>query len=148
MKKLIIILLVVSSVASFNQEKIPEGIVGKKKMADMIVDIHLADAIGSQRYSLGLVRDSLNEDLYLSVCKKNSVDPLVFEKSLHFYGRHPEVYTKVYDMAMDRLNALEVQARQEQDEARKQPDDVASPKPVKPARDSSSVLPRERPEIE
>ncbi len=113
MKFRYLILLIFVVFISCGGEKLPKGVLDREKMVNVLVDIHLSDAISAQRYSLGMVRDSLQEDLYLSICRKHEVEPKVLENSLYFYGRHPELFKKVYDAAVDRLNEMDIEAKKD-----------------------------------
>jgi hypothetical protein len=53
----------------------------------------------------------LPEDLYLSICKKHNADRETIEKSLLFYGQHPKIFLPVYDEVLNRLNEMEVKAK-------------------------------------
>ena len=89
----------------------PDGVLSRKKMVPILVDIHLSEAINNQRYNLSLSKDSLPEDLYLSICKKYKVDRAIIEKSLIYYGKHTRAYIPVYDEVLNVLNEMEVKAK-------------------------------------
>jgi hypothetical protein len=80
-------------------------------MVPILVDIHLAEAINNQKFNLALTRDSLPEDLYLSICKKYKVDRSVIEKSLLWYGKNTRDYMPVYNEVLDVLSEMEVKAK-------------------------------------
>jgi hypothetical protein len=90
---------------------LPNGVLPKKKMVPIIVDIHLAEAINNQKFNISLQRDSLPEELYLSICKKHQTDRTVIERSLLYYGKHTEAYTEIYNEVLDVLSELEVMAK-------------------------------------
>jgi hypothetical protein len=91
--------------------KVPKGILTDKEITPILVDIHLAEGIYSQRYVQKITRDNYQEDLYLSVIKKYKVDQKVLEASILYYGKYPEKYKPIYDEVLNRLNELEVKAR-------------------------------------
>ncbi len=91
--------------------KLPEGILPAKKMIPIIVDIHLSEAINGQKFNISMVRDSLVEELYLSICKKHNVDRAVIEKSLLYYGKHTGEFVPIYDEALNILSEMEVKAK-------------------------------------
>ena len=91
--------------------KLPKGILPKEKMIPLLVDQHLAEQMFSLRFSLGLKNDSVLDDLYLSVLKKNGVDRKVFEESVYYYSKHPEKYKPIYDEVLNRLNAMDVKIK-------------------------------------
>lgn len=92
-------------------ENVPEGILPRKKMVPILVDIHLADAINSQKYNLSMIRDSLSEDLYLSICQKYKVERPEVENSLLWYGKNTRAFVPVYDEVLNVLSEMEVKAK-------------------------------------
>lgn len=90
---------------------LPAGVLSKKQMVPIIVDIHLSEAINTQKYNISMIRDSLPEDLYLSICKKFKLDRSVIEKSLHYYGKHTREYIPIYDEVLNVLSEMDVKAK-------------------------------------
>ena len=90
---------------------LPDGVLSKKKMVRILVDIHLSEAINNQKFNISLIRDSLPEDLYLSVCKKYKIERSVVEKSLLYYGKHTREYLPIYEEVLDVLSEMEVEAK-------------------------------------
>lgn len=109
MKHLLILLVVLLALAC--SDKVPDGILTKKQITPVLVDIHLAESIFSQRYALEGMRENFQEDLYLSILKKYKIDREVFEKSVLYYGKHPEKYKPVYDEVLNRLNEMSAKSR-------------------------------------
>lgn len=104
-------LLVLSVMIACSGGYLPDGVLSRKKMVPILVDIHLAEAINNQKFNISMMRDSLPEELYLSICKKYKVDRSVIEKSLLYYGRHTAEYVTIYDEVLDVLSEMEVKAR-------------------------------------
>jgi len=104
-----------------DSNKIPKGILSQKQMVDLLVDMHLSEAINGQRFRLDQTTKNFSNDLYFSICKKHDVDPDVFAKSVLYYGKHPEKYDAIYDQVLNRLNEMEEQAKKE--EPKLKPDD-------------------------
>lgn len=94
---------------SFN--RLPDGVLPRKKMVPILVDIHLAEAINNQKFSLSINRDSLPEDLYLSICKKHKIERSAIEKSLVYYGKHTREYIPIYEEVLNVLSEMEVKAK-------------------------------------
>jgi Domain of unknown function (DUF4296) len=88
-------------------ESIPQGVLSAKKITPILVDLHLAEGIYSQRYTQKITRDNYSEDLYLSVLKKHKVDQKVLEASLLYYGKYPEKYKPIYDEVLNKLHVIE-----------------------------------------
>jgi hypothetical protein len=112
MRKLLIIGTVLLIIAC-STNKTPKGILTEKEITPILIDLHIADGIYSQRYIMQgqATRDNYAEDLYLSVLKKYKIDRKVLETSLFYYGKHPDIYKPIYDNVLDRLNELNVKIR-------------------------------------
>lgn len=109
-RKFFLALLLVAILACNGSYK-QDGVLPRKKIIPILVDIHLAEAINNQKYNISMTRDSLPEELYLSICKKYKVERSVIEKSLLYYGKHPEEYISIYNEVLDVLSELEVKAK-------------------------------------
>jgi hypothetical protein len=105
------IFLILPLLLACSGNNLPEGVLPKKKMVPIIVDIHLSEAINAQRFNISMVRDSLPEDLYLSICKKYKLDRSVIEKSLHYYGKHTQDYIPIYEEVLNVLSEMDVKAK-------------------------------------
>ncbi len=76
----------------------PGGLIPPDRMADILTDIHIAEARVS---SMGLrsldsslkVYDSLQVDIW----RHNKVDTSVYAKSYEYYTTHPELLAEIYD---------------------------------------------------
>ena len=89
----------------------PKGILSEKEVTSVLVDLHLAESLFTSRYNMQINRENYLEDLYLSVLKKHKIDKNTLEKSILYYGRHPEKYKAIYDDVLDRLNEMSVKNR-------------------------------------
>jgi len=110
MKYSLIIMMVILAISCSNN-KVPKGILTEKQITPVIVDLHLAEAVFTQRYALEIKRENFQEDLYLSVLKKYKLDQKAFEASVLYYGKHPDKYKPIYDEVLNRLNEMNVKAR-------------------------------------
>ena len=99
------------AIVACNGRNLPDGVLPAKKMVPILVDIHLSEAINNQRFNISMLKDSLPDELYLSVCKKYKLDRSVIEKSLLYYGKHTGEFIPIYDEVLDVLSALEVKAK-------------------------------------
>jgi len=107
-----ILLLLTSLMLLFSCGKgLPDGVLSRKKMVPVLVDIHLAEAINNQKFNLSMNRDSLQEDLYLSICKKHKIERSEIEKSLLYYGKHTKEYIPIYVEVLDVLSEMAVKAK-------------------------------------
>lgn len=80
---------------------IPDDIIPEKRMAEILVDIHLLE---SKIDHLDIPRDS-SEMLYKAyefdlLVNKYDVDTLTYKRSFNFYTKNLTEFTEVYDMVL------------------------------------------------
>lgn len=101
------ILLIVLSVTACNRYNVPKGFPRPKEMAEILADIHTADA--TLIYMPGY-RISGNSDIsgsYKYVLEKHGLTTMEFDTIRKWYVANPQLYDKVYEMVIDRLNQAE-----------------------------------------
>ncbi len=106
---MIILMVILAFSCSYN--KIPKGILTDKEITPVLIELHLAEAIYTQRYALEITRENYQEDLYLTILKKYKLDQKVFEASVFYYGKHPDKYKPIYDEVLNQLNEMEVKVK-------------------------------------
>lgn len=106
-----LLVFVLLAIVACKGRNLPDGVLPAKKMIPILVDMHLSEAINNQKFNISMLKDSLPEELYLSVCKKYKLERSVIEKSLLYYGKHTEEYIPIYDEVLDVLSAMEVKAK-------------------------------------
>lgn len=112
MKKLIVILLLFGAALSACNTEIvekPKKLIQEKEMIDMLVDVHLAEAVYREMQSDSLVRNSSSANFYYSVLEKYQVPDSVFEQSFVYYASYPKKFEQMYRKVMNRLSAMEQQ---------------------------------------
>ena len=86
----------------------PAELIKEKQMIDMLVDIHLAEAIHNTRgYSDSLLNNTSSEDFYYSVLAKYNMADSIFEKSFVYYASNPKNFEKMYREVMNKLSEME-----------------------------------------
>ena len=113
MKLKLLLIIMVPVLFSCGTDNPPKGILSKEKMIPILLDQHFTEPLYNQRFSIGIPDSNAIEDLYLSVLKKHNVSRRTFEKSVFYYGQHPEKYKEIYDVVLDRLNEMDVKVQQE-----------------------------------
>lgn len=101
--RVFIILLFVPFVLLAACSKAPEYVINESDMADLMVDIYKAEAMmddESEAYN----NDSLKLVVRQSVFKKHNVTQDKYDTSLIWYAHNLEVYDKVYDEIIARLD--------------------------------------------
>jgi hypothetical protein len=81
-----------------------KDLIKKDEFTEILIDIHLMDAITN---SPGYFRkydqnDSL--DLYSNIFKKHNVTKAVFDSTVVSYTRRPDIYKEIYDEVLLKLN--------------------------------------------
>ena len=88
----------------------PANLIPRKKMIDMLVDVHMAEAtFQTTRYIGEKVSKLKTADYYYAVLRKYNVPDTVFEKSLVYYASMPKEFDKMYLKVLDKMHLLEQQ---------------------------------------
>ncbi len=93
-------------------ESIPPTVLSKEKMAAVLVDIHLLEAM--------MNTNTLNPDKISStnapvlptvdVFKKNNISKKQYDDSFDFYTKHPEMLTEIYQVVLNSLSKMQAEA--------------------------------------
>lgn len=83
--------------------KVPDGILSEKKMQAVQVDMQLAEAMINLD-GKAFPDNAHKEALYQSVFRKYGITQAEYDSSLVWYGRHLDIYMKVYDRVLADLN--------------------------------------------
>ena len=84
------------------KKKMPNDVLSKGEMEDVLVDYHMAKAMGENLpYS-----EQYKQTLYVDyVFKKHDITKEAFNSSLEWYSRHTEDFVKIYEKVNKRLNS-------------------------------------------
>ena len=85
----------------------PENLIKEKKMIDMLVDIHIAEATFNHMRYDSIIKKSSSANFYYSILEKYEVPDSVFEKSFVFYASVPRDFEKMYRKVMNQLSEIE-----------------------------------------
>lgn len=100
--KILYLLLCITLLVSCKPGR-PDGILSEKKMEDVLVDYHLAQAIAEVQTG------DLQENRYLMVqeaFKKNKVTEAQFDSSLVYWCRHSEQFVEICGLVSQRLSYM------------------------------------------
>ncbi len=86
-------------------DKAPRGVIPESTMEKLIVDLELADAYIESHYD-EFPSDSTRLLLKQSVMAKYGVTPELYDTSLVWYARNMDVYIKVHEKAIARLEGM------------------------------------------
>ena len=97
-------MLLVLALVFASCDRTPRGVLSKKQMADLIVDLQLADAyIDTHIADYG--SDSSKMVLKQSIFKKHGITQEDYDSSLVWYAHNMEDYAKAYDKAIGKLKS-------------------------------------------
>jgi hypothetical protein len=88
-----------------------DGVISKRKMVDLLVDINLAESA----LRVGNVQHTQNSDstyqksLFLEVYKKHNITPDEFNSSLDYYSKHVDDMNEIFNDVIDKLNSMQAE---------------------------------------
>lgn len=87
-----------------NTNTVPKNVILPNKMVNILVDMHLADAV------LSSVRNQdtmlmMASSKYYYIFKKHQIDSAKFTQSLKYYNTQPNQFKEMYNQVVDSLNA-------------------------------------------
>ena len=103
MKRNLLILIVLALVASGCSIR-PSGVLSKRKMQALLVDLHKTDGVVAVKgYNYG--HDYDVEACYAYTLEKHGVTQAQFDSSLVWYTDHPLLFNRVYPKVLEQLKA-------------------------------------------
>lgn len=109
-KYLIAIILITMYSCSWVKNK-EENIIEEKQFVDLLIDIHLADAVVSNE-GYKLINDSVKLDLYYDyVLKKHNISRNKFKQTVIYYTKKPNEYNKIYEQVLEKLSKQEEEVK-------------------------------------
>lgn len=95
----------------------PKKLVPRDRMVEMLTDMHIAESVfQNRRYSRDQVFQFSEADFYYSILKKYNVVDTTFEQSLIYYSSYPKEFEKIYSRVLNKLNEMEQEQLQKQQE--------------------------------
>ena len=89
-------------------------------MASILVDLHLADEIGLNRYSFRNNETKLDSsNMYGWVFKKHDVTKAEFDSSIFYYAGKGDALNKIYNVVSDRISKMEADLAKTEEELSK-----------------------------
>ncbi len=91
------------------QPSIPNSVLPKEQMAQIMVDVHLMEAsMNLAMYSpekIITTKQKLNANIF----KKNNISKKQFDDSFDFYSKNQELLTEVYQLVLDNLSKMQAE---------------------------------------
>jgi hypothetical protein len=82
-------------------------LIDRKEMVNVLVDIHLANAVKGSPDFYKIIREYDSLDIYTVIFNKYGIEKAQFDSSIAYYSRNPEILIPIYDEVIMRLNQLQ-----------------------------------------
>lgn len=104
-----IIFVLVLFISCKNEEvKIPKDVFSEEKMINLLVEIHLADAMAAnERIKEVNLLNEVKKAYFSSLLEKENISLADFENSLAFYQKNADLFFGVYEKVMVKLTEKE-----------------------------------------
>jgi len=97
-RRLLILCPLLAMLACSEDEKRPDDLIPEDKMAQILADIHIAEARVTNLQLRSLDSSvTVYEELQQKIWKKYKVDTLLYRKSYSFYTSHPAYLAEIYE---------------------------------------------------
>lgn len=85
-------------------KKAPKNLIPEDQLHDLLVDLHLLDAISTD-HSINIVSGDIDSlTLYTSLFHKYGTDKETFDATITWYSSHPELLSELYDKVFGTIN--------------------------------------------
>lgn len=116
MKYILFILLFFTSCSS-SELDIPSDIIQKEKMINVMVDVHIADAMASEQKIKDIkVSNQLKKTYLVGVLHKHDISQQKFDNSIQFYESNVETMLDIYNEVMIKISAQEAELNNKETE--------------------------------
>ena len=89
------------------ETKIPDTVLSKEKMAELMLDIQLYES--SMGISLFKEENVLLEIPKTDILKKHGLTKKQYDESFEFYSKHPELFSEVYTIVLNDLSKMQAE---------------------------------------
>ncbi len=110
---LVLILVLAFLVAGCNMDRIPKGFPDKKEFAEIIADVHFADAVVTEKGLRKKGFDEYTNGYYHDVLAKYKLTENEFDSIVSWYSSRPKLYQEVYEDAVTILTEREARWQHE-----------------------------------
>ncbi len=133
--KLLIILsffltLTIASCSGGDSEK-PDQVLDEKEMVDVLVDVHLAEAVLTRVRGKGENVEGLTNAYYQKVFEKHEINKKIFDTSMYYYQQNLGEMDEIYEQVITELNKMEREREQEQKQKNVEKKEVKEKNPEK-----------------
>ena len=106
MQRFLVITLILISIAGCNHDKPGRDLIPAETLVPVLIDLHMSYAIQSSMKFRDISRQMDTVDTQSFVFEKYDVTKVVFDSTIAWYSRHPELFTDIYDEVVMRLSRM------------------------------------------
>jgi hypothetical protein len=107
--KHLLFMIILSSLVSckqINDDK-PSDLIPQKQMIEVLVDIHVADAVVEQKYGTANPNLALTSALYSRIYQNYNITAAQYKTSYKYYEAHPKLMDDMYEQVITELSKKE-----------------------------------------
>ncbi|MGM0565262.1 MAG: DUF4296 domain-containing protein [Bacteroidota bacterium] len=134
---LTLIAVLLFSSCSKEEEKRPEKVLSESEMVDVMVDVHLAEAVLTRKRGENQKVDRLTDAYYKKIYEKHDISKKTFDTSFSYYQQNLSDLQRIYEQVITELNKMQ---RKREMERKKKSEDTTDDKEIRP---DSNVQTRE-----
>lgn len=105
--------LTIASCSEGDTEK-PDKVLDEKEMVEVLVDVHLAEAVLTRIRGKGENVEDLTNAYYQKVFEKHEINKKIFDTSMYYYQQNLGEMDEIYEQVITKLNKMEREREQEQ----------------------------------
>ena len=106
MNRYLIIAIIFLSVSAFNSRKPGKDLIPPETFVPVLIDMHITYAIQTSSEFRKLARDVDSVDTHNYIYDKHNISREMFDSTLVWYSRHPDLFTDIYDEVIMQLTQL------------------------------------------
>ena len=88
---------------------VPDSVLKVDKMIDVLVDIHLAEAMATENKTDSIPQEERLKMYYAQVFAIKKIDPKLFQRSYEYYVQEPVIMDHIFQKVTEKLNLLELE---------------------------------------
>ena len=96
------------------ESSIPDNILGMEEISDILFEFSLAESAANLNIK-NVAQNKLDSAYAFNPLKSHHIRPSQFDSSITFYCRHSELYKKVYEIVLNKLQEFETHPPQSKD---------------------------------
>jgi hypothetical protein len=116
-KKITILIIYISLFSCFEEKRqgIPDAILSKQKMAEVMMDVHLLEAamnMNTYRFDSKTKGSFAEFDIFI----KNKITKKIYDDSFEYYTLHPNQLTEIYQIVLENLSKMQANVMSRKEE--------------------------------